>query len=217
LAKSGKRIVGDKTPHHVSYLDEIHESYTSSKIVHMIRDGRDVTISNVHAVWQNAKDKGGPVDLEPEILQRRDAYLEDREGFLANGESIFTESQIRQLARSWNEQVGHGMRQGHSLFEERYLEVRYERLLDDPHNELMRLFEFLGVDCGPEVVDRVVEENKFEKIAGRPQGQEDSSSFYRKGVVGEWKEVFANRDKQIFKEEAGELLVELGYEKVSDW
>jgi GT2 family glycosyltransferase len=217
LAKSGKRIVGDKTPHHVSYLQDIHELYPSSKIVHMIRDGRDVAISNVHAVWQNARDKGGPVDLQPEILQRRDAYLEDREGFLANGESIFTENQIRQLARSWNERVGHGMRQGHSLFGERYLEVRYERLLHDSRSELLRLFGFLEVDCSPQVVTRVAEKNTFEKMAGRPQGQEDSSSFYRKGVIGEWKEVFADRDKQIFKKEAGKLLVELGYEKDFNW
>jgi hypothetical protein len=92
LAKSGKKVLGDKTQHHVSYLEEIHELYPSSKIIHIIRDGRDVAISNVHAVWQNARDKGGPVDLEPEILQRRDAYLEDREGFLATGKSIFTEN-----------------------------------------------------------------------------------------------------------------------------
>jgi GT2 family glycosyltransferase len=217
LVRSGKRVVGDKTPHYVSYLEEIHESYPSSKIIHMIRDGRDVAISNVHAVWQNARDKGGPVDLEPEILQRRDAYFEDREGFLANGESIFTENQIKQLARSWNERVGQGMRQGHSLFGERYLEVRYERLLHDSYSELTRLFEFLEVDCSPQVVARVIEENRFEKMAGRPQGQEDSSSFYRKGIVGEWKEIFADRDKHIFKKEAGIQLVELGYEKDFYW
>ena len=218
LAKSGKRIVGDKTPHHVSYLQDIYELYPSSKIVHMIRDGRDVAISNVHAVWQNARDKGGPVDLEPESLQKRDAYLEDRRDFLAGDESIFTEGQIRQLARSWSERVGRGIRQGRRLFGERYLEVRYERLLHDPRSELTLLFEFLGArDCSPEVVARAIEENTFEKLGGRSRGQEEPGSFYRKGVAGDWKEVFTKRDKQIFKEEAGELLAELGYEKDLDW
>jgi hypothetical protein len=109
------------------------------------------------------------------------------------------------------------MHQGHSLFGERYLEGPYERLLHDSPSELIRLFGFLEVDCSPQVVARVIEENTFEKLAGRPQGQEDSGSFYRKGIVGEWKEVFGDRDKQIFKKEAGKLLVELSYEKDFDW
>ena len=39
----------------------------------------------------------------------------------------------------------------------------------------------------------------------------------RKGVSGDWREVFTERDKRIFKEEAGELLVELGYEDDLGW
>jgi hypothetical protein len=43
------------------------------------------------------------------------------------------------------------------------------------------------------------------------------SSSFRKGVAGDWSNVFAEEDKQIFMKEAGELLVRLGYEKSHDW
>jgi hypothetical protein len=39
----------------------------------------------------------------------------------------------------------------------------------------------------------------------------------RKGVSGDWRGAFTEGDRRIFKEEAGDLLVELGYEKDHDW
>ncbi len=213
LERSGKKIVGDRTPHHVSFLEEIHELYPDSKIIHIIRDGRDVAVSNIHAFWQNARDRGGPMDLDPEILRKRNAYLNDRETFISDGESIFTEPQIVQLAKTWNWMVSRGRHQGRELFGNHYVEVRYENLLQDSSSELERLFEFLGVERDRDVVERIVEENSFERATGRPRGKEDSTSFNRKGVAGDWKEVFTERDNRVFQNEAGPLLAELGYEK----
>jgi GT2 family glycosyltransferase len=213
LAASGKKLAGDRTPHHVSYLDELHALYPEAKVVHVIRDGRDVAISNLHAIWQNARDRSGPVDLEPEVQEKRDAYLADREGFVARGESIFTDYRIEQLAGSWRDVVSKGREDGERLFGERYFEVRYEDLLDDPAAELGRLLAFLGVDHDPEMVSRIAEDNSFERVTGRKRGEEDPAHFNRKGVAGEWKKVFTDRDRRVFEERAGALLAELGYEQ----
>ena len=217
LTESGKRVLGDRTPHHISHLKEIHILYPNAKIIHAIRDGRDVAISGLHSFWHNAQDKGGVVNLAPEEAEIREAYLEDREAFLASGRSIFTEERIRQRGRSWNRAVRQGRQTGLELFGENYVEFKYEDHLYSPHEALEELFGFLGADTDPEVIDRVVENNRFEKMAGRPQGEEDSESFLRKGIHGDWKGVFTERDKRIFKEEAGELLVELGYEEDKNW
>lgn len=217
LQRSGKRIAGDKTPHHISHLEEVHGLYPEAKIVHVIRDGRDVAISNQHATWQNTRDKGGPIDIDDESLRKRDAYLEDPEGFLAGGESIFTERRIRQLARSWNGVVRRGHEDGRRLFGESYFEIHYESLLENPHPALEHLLAFLGADRDSATIERIVEDNSFEKVSGRSRGQESSSSFLRKGITGEWEGVFTERDREIFREEAGELLSELGYEKGEEW
>jgi GT2 family glycosyltransferase len=218
LEGSGKKLVGDRTPHHVSCMDEIHALYPEAKVIHIIRDGRDVAISNIHAFWNSARDRGGPLDLEPEELELRDAYFADRESFLASGESIFTRERINKLARGWRQTITKGREDGRSLFGDNYLEIRYETLLEDPNPELERVFSFLGASKDAATIERVVEENRFEKrSSGRSRGEEDSTSFLRKGIHGDWKGTFNVRDKKIFKRHAGDLLVELGYEKDLNW
>jgi hypothetical protein len=217
LTESGKRVLGDRTPHHISHLKEVHALFPGAKVVHAVRDGRDVAISGLHSFWHNAQDKGGVVNLAPEEAEIREAYLEDREGFLASGRSIFTEERIRQRGHSWNRVVRQGRLTGLELFGENYIEFKYEEHLHRPHEALEELFEFLGVGTDPKVIDQIIEDNRFEKVAGRSQGEEYSGSFLRKGIQGDWEGVFTERDKRIFKEEAGELLIELGYEKDTDW
>jgi len=218
LTESGKRILGDRTPHHISFLHEIRALYPNAKIAHAIRDGRDVAISEMHAFWHASEDRGGPVKLSSEEMEIRDAYLADREGFLKSGRSIFTEDRIRQRASGWNRHVSRGREKGSELFGDNYSELFYEDHLNQPHEELRKLFGFLEADTAPEVVERVVEANRFEKFSqGRTRGQEASDTFFRKGISGDWREVFTERDKNIFKEEAGELLVELGYEEDLSW
>lgn len=217
LTKSGKRILGDRTPHYVSHLPELHSLFPEAKVVHAIRDGRDVAISGMHSFWKSSQDRGGPVNLSPEEVEIRDSYLQDREAFIESGRSIFTEERIRQRASGWNRIVRRGRNTGKRLFGANYAELRYEEHLGTPHAALTELFEFLGADTSPEVIDQIVEANRFEKLTGRNRGHESSGSSMRKGISGDWREVFTERDKNIFKEEAGELLVELGYEKDLNW
>jgi hypothetical protein len=43
------------------------------------------------------------------------------------------------------------------------------------------------------------------------------SGTFRKGVSGDWKNYFTAQHKSVFKEVAGQLLIDLGYEKDMDW
>jgi hypothetical protein len=43
------------------------------------------------------------------------------------------------------------------------------------------------------------------------------SPTFRSGKTGEWKKHFTEEHKRIFKDVAGELLIQLGYEKDNDW
>jgi LPS sulfotransferase NodH len=212
LAKSGKEIVVDRTPHYVSYLDEIHTVFPEARVVHIIRDGRDSAISNLHAVWNTARDRGGPVDLAPEEIERRDAYLADPEGYLKSGRSIFTEQRINGLAKRWERTIRKGRGDGHKLFGAHYLELHYENLLEDTVTELEKLFDFLGASRDRETLEWIAEENSFERWSGRKPGEEQAGSFFRKGVAGDWKGVFNERDREVYKRHAGELLLDLGYE-----
>jgi hypothetical protein len=67
-------------------------------------------------------------------------------------------------------------------------------------------------------VKRCVEATSFERLSlGRERGEEDPSSFFRKGVAGDWRNTFTEEDRRVFKREAGDSLIELGYEVDRSW
>jgi hypothetical protein len=78
-----------------------------------------------------------------------------------------------------------------------YKEVRYEDLIQSPTNSLKEIFEFLGMnaDAG-EIV------SKFKIYDHR---------------LGTWRKLFSKQDRKAFAKEAGELLIELGYERDGRW
>lgn len=218
LSGTNKKIVGDKTPiPNAEIVREIGGMLPEAKILHIIRDGRDQAISHTHHRWNRVRpvEEGGK--LKPEDGDKRDRYREDPEGFLASGESIFTEERIVSAAKGWSSNVRHSRRDGPSQFGDRYEEVRYEDLLERPEEEMARLFRFLGASDNENLVRRCVNRNRFENRSKRQSGDEDSSAFLRKGVAGDWRNVFNERDREIFKEYAGDLLIELGYEKDNNW
>jgi Sulfotransferase family len=213
--RTGKRMVGDKSPQHTECLDEIHEIYPDARIIHIVRDGRDVAVSAMHHWWRLAKDQAeGVFELTPEELEIRDAYLEDREGFLASGRSIFTEERLGQLARRWNHRVGKAHQDGIALYGERYLEIRYEDLLMHTPEILRQVLELLGARKEKETIERCIRTSSFERVSDRRQGEEDSRSFFRKGVAGDWRDVFTKRDREIYEELAGDQLIEMGYGEI---
>jgi hypothetical protein len=217
LSQTNKRIVGDKTT--FAGEDEVAEIgalYPEAKVIHTIRDGRDVAVSMIHHMWNYSRDTGAFYDLDPEDLERRDAYRRDPASALATG--LFTEKRLKNIARSWAARVGEAAERGPALLGENYAEVRYENLLRRPVEEVSGLLRFLGAKADAETARRCVEKSSFEKWSGgRERGREESSSFYRKGVAGDWRNVFTPDDKRVFKEAAGDLLIRLGYERDDDW
>ncbi|ABG06011.1 sulfotransferase [Rubrobacter xylanophilus DSM 9941] len=216
LAGTGARIAGDKTPFvSAEVFGEIAAVYPEAKVIHIIRDGRDVAVSLLHHMWNNPLSEGGVYDLSDEELRLRDAY---RSGRLRPPEgSLFTGERLRRIAADWSREVGRATEDGPSLLGENYAEVRYEDLLARPEEETERLLRFLGVDAGEEAVRRCVESSGFERSAGRRRGEEDATSRLRKGIAGDWRNVFTPEDRRIFKEAAGELLIRLGYERDAGW
>jgi hypothetical protein len=216
LAKSGKRIVGDKTPFgSAEAIKEIGEVYPEAKVIHVIRDGRDVAVSTIHHMWSYVKDEGGIYELGPKELERREAYR--RNSLVPLAQSLFTEERLADIAANWRTEVSRAVEDGPVLLGDNYLEVRYEELLERPMEETRRLLEYLGADAGEATVERLIETTSFERGSNRRRGQEDSSSRFRKGIAGDWKNVFTEEDKRIFKEVAGDLLIKLGYEEDKNW
>jgi hypothetical protein len=194
LLKSGKRIVGDKSPLLTpDTIREISAIYPEAKVIHIIRDGRDVAVSAAHHARNFGKGR------------KQDAQSE------AEG-SAFPEGQLEKLASEWASRVGKTVEDGPELLGKNYTEVRYEDLLHEPEAEVRRVLAFLAVDSDEKATKRCVEAASFERLSrGRKRGEEDPSSFFRKGVAGDWKRVFTQGERETFDREAGDLLAKLGY------
>jgi glycosyltransferase involved in cell wall biosynthesis len=219
LERSGKRIVGDKTPlTTTSMLREVAELQPGTRVIQLIRDGRDVAVSSVHHVWNSDVAEGGFHELDPEQRRLRAEYRADPAGFVASGTSIFSDGMLAGTARDWARLVRSAMRQGRERFGEDYIEVRYEDLLERGPDEVRRILRFLGVEASPRTAASCLRAARFERSShGRKPGTEDSLSPARIGMVGDWSRVFTAADRRIFKEAAGDLLIELGYERDSGW
>lgn len=215
LSKTSKRIVGDKSPLLTpETIKEVAKVYPEAKIIHIIRDGRDAAVSAVHHSWNFGKiGKGSEASAKRTTRRKRDPRK------MRNmGESIFAEGQLRKLAAEWSARVSSTVEDGPTLPGNRYVEVRYEDLLVRPEEEVRRLLEFLGAEASEKTVKMCVNAASFEKLSkGRTRGQEDPTSFFRKGIAGDWINVFTEQDKALFKKEAGDLLIRLGYEKDDSW
>jgi hypothetical protein len=79
-------------------MEEVSAGFPESKIIHIIRDGRDVAVSTMHYRWNQAEDRGGTVELNPEQLAKRKAYRRDPQKLLETGEGVFPDGWLEKYA-----------------------------------------------------------------------------------------------------------------------
>lgn len=215
-AREGKRIVGDKSPSstiHGQAVRDLQSVYPDAKIIYIVRDGRDVIISErfrnfiEESRFLTAEDKRIIADLR-----------QDPASFNDGRASIFTETFIRRTAGDWAHDLQETEGESLRLFGERFYGLRYEDLLAHPFEEMKKVWKFLGVDVDPSREKAILEEmssNPDEEWQSRRN--EDIASFLPKGQAGNWTRLFSEKDKAVFKDSAGEMLVRWGYEKSGDW
>jgi len=182
-------------------------------VVCLFRDGRDIMVSSYfHMLFQN--DRNPPI-----MVQRTRAALsfEDYEDVRANLprfiEYVFETRQksLNPNKFTWNQFVNKWMRTS-------VCKVKYEDMVADGSRVLAQTLQQLtGRNVDHEKVERIIEEYSFENQTSRRPGEEDASSFLRKGKPGDWKEKFTREAAEVFDSYAGKELIKLGYEKDSSW
>ena len=216
-AREGKNIVGDKSPSsviHGQVVRDMHSLYPDAKIINIVRDGRDVLISErfrnfvEESKFLTTEDKRIIADLKA-----------DSAPFSDGRRSIFTETSIRNIARRWADDLNEVDAESKRLYGENYISLRYEDMLTQPFSEMSRLWKFLGV----KKVSKTLEKQLLAEMSSNPDEEwqakrnEGIASFLPKGQAGNWQRLFTEKDKILFKEMAGDVLVKWGYEKDNNW
>jgi hypothetical protein len=212
-----KRIVGDKSPSstiHGQAVRDLFSIYPDASLIYIVRDGRDVLISER---FRNFVEESRYLGAEDKRILA--GMRSEPQAFRSGERSIFTESMIRRVASGWARNVSETDLEGKRLFGRRYRALRYEDLLRTPSEELRRLWGFLRTQKSRKALERVIRQemrsNPDEEWQTRRNG--DMSSFLLKGQVGNWRQLFTARDRRLFKEVAGQQLIAWGYEKTMDW
>ena len=96
--------------------------------------------------------------------------------------------------------------------------VKYEDMLDDAQSSLALLIsQYADVDLNETDLTYTTGRFSFKRMTGRNPGEESRTSFARKGIRGDWRNYFNIESRKIFNEYAGDLLIELGYERDDQW
>lgn len=94
----------------------------------------------------------------------------------------------------------------------------YEAVSENPLRELRRVLDHFGRrPYSEDELAEIVSAFSFERQTNRKRGEEDVNSFVRKGIVGDWKNVFNDEAREVFNHFAGRELKLLGYEKDDSW
>ena len=198
---TGKSIVIDKvTPYPGTtklVIEQIKKYFPNSKIVKLVRDGRDVVTSGTFD-WL-LKDGQGTnrykcfVAQDSSVLVRR----------------FFDDEAIKKWAEIWRESV----RDVPSCD----LEISYEEMSAGLSETLSRIFELVGVSSSAAISQKCASEVTFEKLTGRSNGQMDPTAKQRSGTAGDWKNYFTRSDGRLFDSIAGQDLRAKGYVNSETW
>ncbi|ABQ27963.1 sulfotransferase [Geotalea uraniireducens Rf4] len=158
-----------------------------AKFVHLIRDGRDVIVSK---------------------------YFFEKDFCVKNGIiddfNIPFDDYVDMVSKEW------------SAFVESWLETdtvafKYEELIVDAFSVLKDIYGHINVSQDDDSIIKGVNAFTKENMKKELGKAYKHNTFVRKGVVGDWRNYFTDRHVDVFKKNAGELLISLEYEENNKW
>lgn len=170
----------DKHPAYAMRLPLIDRIYPNCRVVHIIRDGREVAVSMMSA--------------------------RKRAGFGAGD--------VEGAARTWAEHVRGASADGNKLGPDRFLEVRYEELMERPEAALKAIFQFAGLPFSEAAIAKVASEYAI----GTNQVSVGDTSLNALRSVPDaiWRNKLDLVQRWTMDRMVGDLLRELHYAE-SDW
>jgi len=204
LAEPGAYVLGDRTPHTCQPL-----TLRQAPHICIIRDGRDVLVSRIFHLY-NFPGVSQVFRRFPEMAQHLKAFQADPWFFHANPQALLSqEVLVKESMTWWSDHLAADRQTADANPQLPMLFVKYEDLHQSTERERERLFDFLQVD--PTLATPLGGDLKpgFE--------QERPNEFFRKGVVGDWKNYMTPQVKQWINEVAGPALMQYGYVESLDW
>jgi Sulfotransferase family len=175
-------VVKEPGSHVAPFLAEL---FPSSKVIFLLRDGRDVVDS-----WLDAYSEGS-------WAIPGGAFPVSEEGRIPL---------IKWLSAVWTYRSRAVKRAYDSRDPADRIQIRYEDLRDETEAWMTRICEMIGIDTAR--VPEVVEGHRFEKLPREARGRR---SFTRQARPGGWRDNLSAAEQEAMHEALGDALEEFGY------
>jgi hypothetical protein len=204
-----ERLVPDMYKHGDYYMRHLprprilksHEVFDPryKKIIYIVRDPRDVAISNYHwEMKQRAVKDGVPIE----------EFLPDWIG-----------GKVWDRLGNWGDHVTSWLSTRGDRPE--FVMLRYEDLIEDPARELVKVANLLGIEPSPERLARAADLSsadrmrQLEKTQGKKWVQtrytRQDKPFVRKAASGGWKAVLSPKSVAAIEAAWGDIMTSIGY------
>jgi hypothetical protein len=187
-------------PPAVDYPDAVRRLYS----LYAAKQGKtrygDKTQSNIHHLPLLA-------ELFPEarfvhaVRDGRDVALAHTDG-----------SKIEQVAMSWKRRVNAGREAGRDLGPDRYIESRFEELIDDTEGAVRRICDFIDLPYDPVMLTYYERAGDIVSTTAVPDRHKDIFLPPTRGLR-DWRRELSDDQVARFEALAGDLLSDLGYER----
>lgn len=182
-----KKIIVKEPSTLLDASDIISQSLPLSKIIVMLRDGRDVIDSFV-----DSRSKGGWQALIPDSILRP----EQRISFIERRSKIWI-NQTENLLKAYN---NHNEKL-------RFL-IKYEDLRSNTFEELKKIYDFIGIKISDSELEKLTSKYTFENI---PENEKGKGKKNRSATPGKWKKSFSDEEKTKMNEILESALHKIGY------
>jgi hypothetical protein len=184
---TGKPRWAEKTPKNVHHLHYIFEKFPKAKFIHVLRDGRDVACSL--RTHPRHRVVGGK--LVP----------------------VNTWKPMKYCAARWRDSL---LSAKPHMSDPRFHTVRYEQLVTNPRQTIADLMRFLDEPWDNALLAHSEAASTFRDVTAFPQNPEALQPIGT-AAVARWQRDMTEEDKRIFRDIAGELLIEHGYASDHNW
>ena len=170
--------------------DLVMSLFPRSKMIFLIRDGRDVLDSMIDANrpggWAGRRQWSHP-------------------GFESEGERL---EFVLENARNWTARINACARAFEAHDPELRMRVRYEDLLADTTSGLQRIAAWLGLPSGPKRMESIAAQHSFGAL---PEEARGPGRLTRAATPGAWREGLTPEEQRTADEVMGPTLEQLGY------
>jgi hypothetical protein len=190
------RVALEKAPEHVvwSGIKELTLSargfmryLPDARVINVIRDPRDIAISALAHSRRVAQGKN------PDLDELSDFFLSE-------------------TANHWLKQLElvNAVRRE---FPDRTFDIHYENLIDDFPAAVAGMLDFFGLDSTANTIEALRLETDFTRLSGgRSPGDEDGSSYFRKGQARDWRGMLSSAQITLVNDICGAELIAHGYD-----